>query len=1526
MTGAFHRGRGPLLTSIAVLWLLAAGTVAASASVYHLPEGSFNGQEAPGGPFGGVISSDAVDLSNGDVYVAEAPDPLSLPQSRVVKFNREGVYAGVEITGAGTPHGAFAFASLFGSSTSGVAVDNTVAGANRGDLYVADTEHHVLDRFSQSGEFLCQVAGSETEAETPAAKECSGSKGSGLGGAITPGGVAVDASGDVLVTDDGHEAIDEFGPSGEFLSQLKDPHLSNEMRTIALDPSGALYVLNASAFFNASANVLKFEGGHFASVLDSKPSSGFGVDPSTGRVYVSDQITESEKEIVEYEPSGALRDVTSIGPKGFGSIAVGSAGKLYGTESPLFSGGAVAIYSGDLIVPNVTTGAATSVGETTATLGGNVDPDTAHGGGEVTECKFEYGPTEGYGQSARCTGSAPFSGAVSVSLTGLGHSSVYHFRLEAANGDRTPGYGEDGTFTTSGLPTIKADSQVVGGNASLRAQINPYGFDTTCEVQYVTEAGYQRSRYADATRLPCSPADVGSGFGDRTARVTLDGLPIGTTYRYRFLATSQGGVVGAEHTFTTWGVQNASVEVRGEAGEGHPYTQAGGHPYELTTSFEPAWSEDAEGMPYPEVIGHEKDIPTGNPRTVISKLPPGLIGDPSATPKCTRRDLFHEHCSGAAQVGVADLNFTGEPEGFKSGRVGGFTGKQAIYNLVPPEGMAAEFGFNILEHVNIYINVGLRSGEDYGVVAESPNNTILAGVEQIITHFWGIPADPSHDEERECYPGAQPGINHAETPCSLKAGVLKPFLRNPTSCLGPLSTTLAADSWQAPGQFSEASLRLPAMTGCASVPFSPSLAVTPTTNAADSASGLSFDLHLPQPDEANGVSESDLKNTTIAFPAGLTVDPSSADGLAACSEAQAGFTGFAELDPSSEPGVRTPQFTPTPAQCPDASKLGTVEVDTRLVDHPLTGAIYLAKQGENPFGSLLAVYIAIYDPITGVVVKLPGEIKADPQTGQLTTTVDQNPQVPFDDFKINLFEGSRAPLTTPATCGAFTTSSVLSPWSGGAAASPSSSFEVTSAAGGGSCPPTTAQEPMAPSFSAGTFSPIAGTYSPLVVKLGREDGSQQLQSLNVTLPEGLLGKLAGIERCPQAMIEAAQHRSGLGEGRPEQEHPSCSSGSEIGSVRVGAGSGAPFYVTGHAYLAGPYEGAPFSIVAITPAMAGPFDLGTVVVRTALSIDPHTARVTVKSDPFPTMLDGIPLEIRSISVQATRAQFTLNPTSCEKMAVTGTIASTQGVQANVSSPFQVGACNNLPFKPSFTASTSGATSRAHGASLNVKVSANQGEANIAKVDVQLPKQLPSRLTTLQKACADSVFNTNPAACPAGSRVASVVVHTPLLTAPLTGPAYFVSHGGAAFPDLVVVLQSEGVEIMLVGQTEIKSGITYSRFEAVPDAPFTSFELVAPQGPYSIFGANVPASANHSLCGRTLSMPTTLTAQNGLVLKQSTTIAVTGCAKAKGLSRSALLARALRACRHRFKAATGRHRRETCERAARGRYGAKPKRKK
>jgi hypothetical protein len=534
-----------------------------------------------------------------------------------------------------------------------------------------------------------------------------------------------------------------------------------------------------------------------------------------------------------------------------------------------------------------------------------------------------------------------------------------------------------------------------------------------------------------------------------------------------------------------------------------------------------------------------------------------------------------------------------------------------------------------------------------------------------------------------------------------------------------------------------------------------------------------------------------------------------------------------------------------------------------ILANPLEGFVYVAAQNENPFGSLVAMYVVAQDPVSGVVAKLAGEVALNPVTGQIVSTFKNIPQAPLEDIELHLFGGARGPLVTPVGCGTYTTSVSFTPWSGGAPVNTSSSFRVTGGANGTPCPNP---RPFAPSVTAGMVNNQAGAFSPFTVTFSRQDQDQTLAGVTVTTPPGLLGILKGVERC----------------GEPQASQGTCGAGSLIGHTTVGAGAGPdPFYVQGgQVFLTGPYNGAPFGLSIVVPAIAGPFNLGNVVVRAAVHVDPHTAQITVVSDPLPTILQGVPLDVRDVNVSIDRPAFMFNPTSCEALAVTGSLTSTEGASASVASRFQAANCANLPFKPSFKVSTQAGTSKKNGASLDVRVGYPSGvQANIRSVAVMLPKALPSRLTTIQQACPEAVFKANPASCPAGSNIGFATASTPVLSTPVTGPAYLVSHGGAAFPDLVLILQGEGVKLELTGSIDIKKQVTSSAFNAVPDAPISSFELKLPEGPHSGLAAVLPAKAKGSLCGSSLTMPTTLTGQNGAQVKQNTKITVTGCPKAK-----------------------------------------------
>jgi uncharacterized repeat protein (TIGR01451 family) len=958
---------------------------------------------------------------------------------------------------------------------------------------------------------------------------------------------------------------------------------------------------------------------------------------------------------------------------------------------------------------------------------------------------------------------------------------------------------------------------------------------------------------------PASPAT-------NTASVSGGGVPDASV-------TAPNQIGGSPAAF---GFSSFAFDVTGP--DGLADVRAGAHPYELTARI------DLNGgfrVPPDTGNGSVANTSAQDLKDVIVDLPLGFLGGAQSTPQCTFAQLS-SHISangGGCPPNTVVGHINTEPS--KADSVDG-----AIYNMVPEHGRPAEFAF-----------VDALSGTHvlYASVAPTPAGYVLRtttsdvpqiALTDISVTFFGNPA--AKNAGSICGNGAEP----KEVTCrQALSGSAVAMFTNPSDCsVGPLATAIHMDSWQKPGSYgadgtpnlsdpnwiSAQSPTYPeGLSGCNLLQFDPTLHLQPETTVADSPTGVEVDLKLPQPTDPATLATPPLKRAVVTLPEGFTVNPSSAGGLGACSPAQIA------LQSASAPS------------CPDASKIGTVELTTPLLAGTLSGSVYLATQYDNPFHSLLAGYIVVADPDRGVVVKIPGNLTPDPQTGQISGVFDDNPQFPFSELKLHFKGGSRGALATPENCGTFTTTSQLSPWSApdsGPAATPSDSFAIDTGCVNG----------FTPSFSAGTTATTAGAYAPFVLSFSRSDTDQQLAGLSVTLPPGLLAKIAGVSLCSDAALAAAANNPS---GAAEAASPSCLQGSQLGSVQAGAGAGpTPFFAPGKAYLTGPYKGGPYGLAVVVPAIAGPFDLGNVVVRSSLRIDPQDGHVTAISDPLPTIIKGIPLRVRRVDVTLDRPAFTFNPTSCEPKAISATLSSTAGLTAVVSSRFQAGGCQELSFKPQFKASTQGHTSKANGASLTVTVAQKAGEANIAKVNLQLPLALPSRLTTLQKACLSATFEANPAACPQASNIGTATARTPALNVPLSGPAYLVSHGNAAFPDVEFVLQGEGVTIVLDGKTDIKKGITYSKFETVPDAPISSFVTTLPQGPHSALAANgnlcaptktvtVKKRVTRRINGRTrhvlrsvkqkvpapLLMPTTITGQNGAVITQATKIAVTGCAK-------------------------------------------------
>jgi hypothetical protein len=920
---------------------------------------------------------------------------------------------------------------------------------------------------------------------------------------------------------------------------------------------------------------------------------------------------------------------------------------------------------------------------------------------------------------------------------------------------------------------------------------------------------------------------------------------------------------------------------------GSPDTRAGSHPYALTVSLDlnstktqqdPRWEARSVG---------------GNVRSIAVNLPPGILGNPTTMPRCTRQQFDGEQvnslCPTATQVGVDYFGLLNAgPEGIVAE---GF--QYPVYNLVPPAGVAAEFGFYLFGHKTFFDAV-VRSGGDYGLTVRS-EDIVQAGVLTNSTTIWGNPADPSHDVQRE---GSGTGckeqlLNGVGLDCSV-ATEPEALLTLPTSCTDPQTFTAEASPWESPGLVAKASFvshdsaGTPAgFTGCDRLGFDPSLSVAPDTTAADTPAGLTVDVRVPQEGllALERTATSNIQDTTVTLPQGLAINPGQAAGLQACQTAESGIG------------------TEGPPSCPNASKVGTDEIETPLLTHSLKGDVYVLQSNPPELKLLVAA------SGEGVNLKLVGVVHLNEQTGQLTTTFTGTPELPFTDFKLTFSGGAQAALATPTGCGTYETTSDFTPWSSPfvADAFPSSTFQVTKGPGGAPCPPSPL--PFTPSMIAGATTDQAGGFTHFSLLLQAPDDQQRISKLQFRAPPGLSGMISRVPLC----------------GEPQAALGTCSSASQIGHTVVASGPGPyplvvpqPGQPPAAIYLTGPYGGAPFGLSIVVPIVVGPFTLQTQVVRAKIEVDPYTAQITVTTDPLPQIIDGVPTDLRTINAVIDREGFMFNPTNCSPQSFSGAATSAQGTTAPISSPFQVGSCQSLKFAPDFKVSTSGKTSRANGASLDAKIvyptgllGANQAsqQSNIASVKVDLPKQLPSRLTTLQKACTAAQFEANPAGCPAASVVGHATVITPILPVALTGPAYFVSHGGEAFPSLIIVLQGYGVTVDLVGTTFIsKAGITSSTFKSTPDVPFSSFDLTLPEGKFSAL------AANGNLCTSRLAMPTAFVAQNGATIDQSTPITVTGCAKTKALTRAQKLAAALKACKKKAKG-----KRAGCEKAARKKYG-------
>jgi hypothetical protein len=1098
-----------------------------------------------------------------------------------------------------------------------------------------------------------------------------------------------------------------------------------------------------------------------------------------------------------------------------------------------------------------------------------------------------------------------------------------------------------------GLEAISAEAQA-GSLISVESPISPSA-QAECEVQ-PTKASVTctypgpKSLIAPKALIPFEPLEVVIDVNVTEAAtgspgsVSVAGGGTGSGGEVTPVTISQPIEVGGE---THFDVKDYGLVTEND--DGTSDAQAGSHPFQLTTSFN---LNEAFVPDHYKVLGEGYGIErvpnaAALPKDLVVKLPPGLVGNATSLPKCSEADFshaiaFNNACPADTAVGVASATiFAPEVTFFTQLQFSPFYGERRwggvatatipVFNLTPAPGEPARFGFDAFKDF-VTLDTSVATGEDYAVVTAANNTTEIAAVLSSQVTLWGEPGDPRHSRSRgwacineeaerpsECEASFKREYKEYEeaTP-SAKGTERKPFLRLPTSCQAPQKASIRADSWAEPGNWKESVTELPALQGCNQLPFTPSLKVEPETEAGSSPSGMKFNVHLPQIEHetTEGLAESDVKSTTVTLPQGVLLSPAAAHGLQSCAEnagtrkegeGEVGYLRTEEL--ASEPGDALALFTANlpEAFCTGASKVGNVRIQTPLLEHELEGGVYLAAQNANPFNSLVAIYIVAKDPVSGVLVKLAGQVTLNESTGQISTTFQNTPQTPFEDFTLEFFGGSTASLTTPPYCGTHTATASFVSWSGETVNS-ESSFQTTS-----NCTNPPSAQPFSPSLTAGPTNPQAGAFSPFTLTLGNPDGDQALKGLTMHLAPGMAAMLSSVTPCPE----------------PQAASNQCGEDSLIGHSTAVAGLGGnPFALPGNVYLTGPYKGARFGLSVVTPAIAGPFNLGDVTVRSTINVDRNDASVTVNSDPFPEFIQGIPSQLKAVNVIIDRPNFEFNPTKCNPMSVTGTLTGVQGASQGVSAPVQFGNCAALPFKPVLTASTKGNASKANGAALTVKVTSTPGQANIAKTKLVLPLTLPSRLTTIQKACLDSVFEVNPAACDEGSNIGTATVHTPVLKNPLTGPAYLVSHGNAAFPDVEFVLQGEGITLILDGQTDIKKGITTSTFNTVPDAPVTTFETVLPEGPHSALTSNVAESKKFSLCGAKLTIPTTITGQNGVVIQQETKVPVLGCTAVKGF-KVTKLSKALKACKKKFK--HSKKKRAACEKQAHKKYGKKTKKK-
>jgi hypothetical protein len=839
-------------------------------------------------------------------------------------------------------------------------------------------------------------------------------------------------------------------------------------------------------------------------------------------------------------------------------------------------------------------------------------------------------------------------------------------------------------------------------------------------------------------------------------------------------------------------------------------TQAGGHP-DIETNL---WIGNRYNQHIPPPSCDCQD-----PRDITVEMPPGVIGDPHATPRCSQKDFAAFQCPAETQVGGIRIGLNAELP-----HTVDFGGVLPIYNLEPHPGEAGLIAFRVpLLESPIFQSINARTESDYGLDVQSEFITHLLPLAWAQEILWGVPADPIHDVDR-APPGWDPFFEptHVPTPSNAPA---KPFLSNPTTCdQEDLEAHLAITSYDK--GVSNADTEFPPTTGCDQLSFNPSLYAQPTERSTDAPSGLDVDLQVPQQSSPEVPSPSEIRETTVALPEGFTINPSAADGKTACSDTQAKL------------------HTRLEAECPEDSKVGTLSLNSSALPGPIPGYIYLGSPLPGDRYRLILTANGY-----NVNVKLPGSAVANEETGQVTVTFQNLPQAPFSDFNLHFFGSERGLLATPTQCGTYGVISTFVPWDAALPEQTSTQFfTLNNGPGESPCPASTRS--FSPSFHGGVSDRTGGQHSPFSITLNRNDGEQTLAALDVSTPPGFSATLAGVSYCPDSTLATlAASESGLAEAAS----PSCPSRSQIGGSSTAAGAGDhPVHLPGTVYLAGPYKGAPLSLAVVTPAISGPYDLGNVVVRAAIQVDPFSAQLTAVSGPLPQIVDGIPLRLREVLINLDRPNFTVNPTNCDHFALSAKVTGDQGAEAHPSVPFQAANCSELPFGPKLTLQLKGGNKRAQNPALTANLTARPGEAGIAKTVVTMPPALILDNAHIGDPCTKVEFAANN--CPANSVMGTARAVSPLLDKPLEGTVYLATGYGHELPDVLAALKGQ-VDVNLDGIVSSKNGGLRTSFASVPDVPVTSFKLNLLGGKHGLLQTSA-----ENLCEKTRRATVEMTGQN------------------------------------------------------------------